>query len=325
MTVRVAAVQVRGDRAPILQRLEWIDRLLAEAQRRGAKLAVMPELALTGYELGEWNFEVAEPVPGGPAVTGLAEIARARDMILVAGLSEREGEHVYNTMAVVGPDGFLGRYRKLHPASAECAYWRPGERAHVLETDLGRLGVGVCADMIRRTPWSVYAAEGVDVVAIGAAWPDYRDATNYPLWREYRAMHVEATRALPERIEREVGAPVVLANACGTSEVMATRFGPKVVTKLAGRSRVVCGGTIAEDPGDHREQVVVADVQRRSTALVTRPARPSPGEPWVAHGSTAFRATFQSVDVVTGYLYKPLYAMSPARMRVRPPARDGSA
>lgn len=315
-------MQVRGDRAPVSLRLQWIDALLADAQRAGAKLAVMPELALTGYELGEWNFEVAEPVPGGPAVSALSEIARARDMILVAGLSEREGEHVYNTMAVVGPGGFLGRYRKLHPASAECAYWRPGASAHVIETDLGRLGVGVCADMIRRTPWSIYASEGVDLVAIGAAWPDYRDATNYPLWHEYRAMHVEATRALPERIEREVGAPVILANACGTSEVMATRFGPKVVTKLAGRSRVVCGGTRAEDPGDQREQVVVADVRKGGALLATRASRPAPTEPWVSHGSGAFRATFQSVDVLTGYLYKPLYAMSPARARVRPPTSE---
>ncbi|WP_169791359.1 carbon-nitrogen hydrolase family protein [Sandaracinus amylolyticus] len=323
MTVRVAAVQVRGDRAPLEQRISWIDALLAEAQRGGAKLAVMPELALTGYELGEWNFEVAEPVPDGPSVHALHELARARDMILVAGLSEREGAHVYNTMAVVGPDGFLGRYRKLHPASAECAYWRAGESAHVIETDLGRLGVGICADMIRRTPWSIYAREGVDLVAIGAAWPDYRDATNYPLWREYRAMHVEATRAMPERIERAVGAPVVLANACGTSEVMATRFGPKVVTKLAGRSRVVCGGTIAEDPGDHREQVVIADVQRGARGVNRTPAAAAPEEPWVNHGSNAFRATFQWVDVVTGYLYRPLYHTTPTRQRayVRPPAR----
>lgn len=310
--IRVAAVQLRGDRAPIDSRLARIDVLLREAASRGAKVAVLPELALTGYELGAWNFEIAEPVPGGPATAGLAELARAHDLIVIAGLSERgEDGEVYNTMACVGPDGFLGRYRKLHPASAECAYWRPGTRAAAIETDVGRIGIGICADMIRRTPWEWYAKAGVELVAIGAAWPDYTGATNYPLGREYRRLHVEATRAMPERIERAVGAPVVMANACGSSEVDVTRFGPRVTATLAGRSRIVCGGTIAEDPGDQREQVIVADVQRGTTIA----KRSTPSDPWVQHGDATFRATFQSVDVLTGYMYTPLYYVGARRAR----------
>jgi N-carbamoylputrescine amidase len=125
---------------------------------------------------------------------------------------------------------------------------------------------------------------------------------------------------MPERIEREVGAPVVMANACGTSEVMATRLGPRVVSRLAGRSRVVCGGTVAEDPGDGLEQVVVADVERGRRRADPSP-RPLPAEPWVAHGSGAFRATFQWVDVVTGYLYRPLYLAATSRAGASPTAR----
>lgn len=305
---------MRGERAPLEDRLARIDALLAEAARKGAKLAVLPELSLTGYELGQWNFEVAEPVPGGPATSGLAELARRHDLIVVAGLSEREEGDVYNTMAVVGPDGFHGRYRKMHPASAECAYWRPGTPAMAMpiRTDLGKIGIGICADMIRRTPWELYAKESVDVVAIGAAWPDYTEATNYPLGREYRRLHVEGLRWLPERIERAVGAPVVMANACGTSEVDVTRFGPRVVSKLGGRSRVVCGGTVAEDPGDGREQVIVADVQRGAHSRIVRS---EPTERWVPHGDATFRATFQSVDVITGYAYKPLYLLGAMRAR----------
>lgn len=312
-TVRVASIQMRGDRAPIEQKLSRIDVRLREAAQKGAELAVLPELALTGYELGDWNFAAAQAVPGGLAVGALGELARFHDLVIVAGLSERDGEHVYNTMAVVGPSGFLGKYRKLHVASAECAYWRAGAPGQApIETDLGRIGVGVCADMTQPTPWSDYAKVGVDLIAIGASWPDYREATNYPLWREYRESHVEGLRQMPERIERLVGAPVVMANACGESEVMVTRFGPKVIAKMGGRSRIVCGGTIIDDGADNQEHVLVGDVELRARIL-ERPLASS--DPWVEHGSAAFRTTFQWVDKVTALFYRPLYYASSERAR----------
>jgi hypothetical protein len=90
-----------------------------------------------------------------------------------------------------------------------------------------------------------------------------------------------------------------------------TRFGPRVTSTLAGRSRVVCGGTIAEDRGDQREQVIVADVQRG----VTIATRATPSERWVPHGDATFRATFQTVDVVTGLMYRPLYYVGARRAR----------
>lgn len=312
-TLRVASIQMRGDRAPLEQKLSRIDVRLREAAGQGARLAVLPELALSGYELGDWNFAAAQRVPDGHAVAALVELARFHDLVVVAGLSEREGDHVYNTMAVVGPDGFLGKYRKIHVASAECAYWRPGAPGQAaIETDLGRIGVGICADMTQPTPWADYAKQGVDLVAIGASWPDYRDATNYPLWREYRESHVEGLRHMPERIERLVGAPVIMANACGDTEVMVTRFGPTVRSRMGGRSRIVCGGTRIDDGADNQEHVLVAAVEIRPRILEHREEQPLP---WVQHGSPAFKTTFQWVDRVTGAFYRPLYFTSRSRSK----------
>jgi N-carbamoylputrescine amidase len=58
---------------------------------------------------------------------------------------EAEGEDFYNTFALATPDGSIaGRVRKDPPASLEAYFYRAGHGPHVIETALGRIGVGIC-------------------------------------------------------------------------------------------------------------------------------------------------------------------------------------
>ena len=57
---------------------------------------------------------IAEPVPDGPSVRALMAIAAEFHIVVAAGLMEIDGDCVYNTYVVVGPDGYLARHRKLH-------------------------------------------------------------------------------------------------------------------------------------------------------------------------------------------------------------------
>ena len=88
-----------------------VDDAIAEAAAQKADLVVLPE-TLTYYATGRTMADCSETVPG-PSTEYFGSLAKRHDMYIVAGLIERDGRLVYNTAALVGPDGKLvGKYRK---------------------------------------------------------------------------------------------------------------------------------------------------------------------------------------------------------------------
>jgi hypothetical protein len=87
--------------------------LVEKAARAGAKLVVLPELCNTDYVFStrEEAFELTKEVPGGPTTAAWQQAAASHAMTIVAGITEREGDLLYNSAVVVGPKGPIGRYR----------------------------------------------------------------------------------------------------------------------------------------------------------------------------------------------------------------------
>jgi predicted amidohydrolase len=85
------------------------------AAQDGADLIVFPECALTGYCFSSLDeaLTVAEPVPG-PSVNAVAALCAELGVYVVLGLLERADDKCFNAVALVGPEGFVGKYRKLH-------------------------------------------------------------------------------------------------------------------------------------------------------------------------------------------------------------------
>jgi predicted amidohydrolase len=111
-TVRVAVAQT----APQLgANLDQIIARLEEAAVEGARLAVFPECALSGYLLDDLEEleRYAEPVPG-PAIRRLAETCTRMQVHTVVGLLERGADALYNSAVLVGPSGLIACYRKAH-------------------------------------------------------------------------------------------------------------------------------------------------------------------------------------------------------------------
>lgn len=150
---------VPGDKAATLAKLEAD---VVEAAAQGCNLVAFPEEALSGSgacaecrrESGpcERHLELAETVPG-PATERIAELARELDVYVVFGLPERDARDprtLYNAAAVVGPEGILGTYRKLHlgalPWVTEGITYAPGTALPVWETRYGPIGVLICYD-----------------------------------------------------------------------------------------------------------------------------------------------------------------------------------
>jgi 5-aminopentanamidase len=173
-SVRVACAQV----APTVGDLVGNRRLARDAVREavsaGARVVVLPELVTSGYV-----FESVEEVRScaesaeGPALRGWSEEAAAGDAIVVGGFCELGADGaLFNSAAVVAASGVLAVYRKIHLWDREPLFFEPGsEPAPVVETSVGRIGVGVCYDMNFPEVARGLALAGADLVALPANFP----------------------------------------------------------------------------------------------------------------------------------------------------------
>jgi predicted amidohydrolase len=147
--VRVGAAQFEhrdGDKAHNLAR---IDDLAGRAARQGAEIVSFHECSVTGYTFlrrldRAALARLAEPVPDGPSTAALIGLARRHGLVLMAGLIEAEGDRLYKTCVTVGPEGFITRFRKLHPFINPNIV--PGDGYHVIELRGMCAGFLVCYD-----------------------------------------------------------------------------------------------------------------------------------------------------------------------------------
>ena len=141
--------------------------LLVEAARQRADLVVLPE-TLTYYGTGKSMAECAETVPG-PSTAYFGELARQHAFYVVVGLVEREGSTLYNTAALIGPEGQLvGKYRKVSlPRSEIEAGLTPGQDYPVFDTRFGKVGLMICYDGFFPEVARALSVQGAEVIA----WP----------------------------------------------------------------------------------------------------------------------------------------------------------
>ncbi|QJP14723.1 hydratase [Starkeya sp. ORNL1] len=171
--VRVACIQMEprfGDTATnVAHSVELIER----AADAAAKLIVLPELANTGYvfETREEAFALAETIPGGPTSIAWSEVAARRGLHIVAGITERAGTALYNSAVVIGPEGHIGTYRKMHLWGAENLFFEPGNNGFpVFHTAIGRIGVAICYDGWFPETYRLQALQGADIICVPTNW-----------------------------------------------------------------------------------------------------------------------------------------------------------
>lgn len=136
--------------------LKKIKAAIAQAASLGVDILAFPELALSGYECAatgcRMHHDLAETIPG-PATEEIAALARRHEMYVTFGMPERDpadSSVCYISCPLIGPDGLVGTYRKLHiappPLFTEEQCFRGGTELPVFETRFGRIGIQICAD-----------------------------------------------------------------------------------------------------------------------------------------------------------------------------------
>src|SRR5271170_8376499 len=142
-TTRVAAVSMNGFLGEPERVLAGIGRWCERAAAEKVELVLFPELVVHGHCTPN-TWDLAEPVPDGPSVRRLTEIAKRHNLIVCAGLSEKERDIVFNTQVLVGPDGYIGKQRKLHLSRDEVFYYKGGREISVFDIGPCKVGTVIC-------------------------------------------------------------------------------------------------------------------------------------------------------------------------------------
>ena len=159
--------------------MEYIDKAAAE----GARLIVFPEQSLQGYLTDLWampksdldyQYENAEVLPTGEATTALIAKAKETNMYIIYGLTEKDpcdDTVLYNSMALVGPEGYIGSYRKVHLPGDELHIYTKGTDFPVYETEIGKIGMLICYDKSFPESTRELAVGGAELLVMSTAWP----------------------------------------------------------------------------------------------------------------------------------------------------------
>ncbi|MBS7622024.1 carbon-nitrogen hydrolase family protein [Candidatus Bathyarchaeota archaeon] len=169
----------RGDKRANIQKIE---EYTERAKRQGAELVIFPELSLTGYTIRDELYELAEKIPG-PSTNAIEKIARKCKVYIVFGMPELSAKAqatIYNSAVLVGPEGYIGKYRKMHlPTHSvfeEKRYFRPGYQAGTFETAIGKIGLIICYDIFFPEVCRLTRLEGAQMIICISASPSVRKA-----------------------------------------------------------------------------------------------------------------------------------------------------
>ena len=216
------------------------------AAAQGARIVVLPELANTGYVFASRAeaFSLAEPVPAGPTSQAWIAAAARLGIYIVAGITEQDGQRLYNAAVVIGPQGYLGTFRKLHLWGDEHLFFEAGDRGlPVFDTEYGKLGVIICYDGWFPEVYRLMAMQGVDIVCMPTNWvPMPAQDTRHPTMANTLAM--------------------ASAHSNGLNIVCADRVGVERGQPFLGQSLIVSsqGWPLAGPASDDAEEILYAPI-----------------------------------------------------------------
>lgn len=140
--------------------------MLEDAARQRADLVVLGETLTYAFRKPRVEIaDAAEPIPG-PSSDWFVAQARRHNFYIVAGLVERAGALVYNTAVLAGPEGLVGKYRKVTLPRGEWTHGVcPGSEYPVFRTRFGKVGIMICYDGFYPEVARQLSARGAEILA----------------------------------------------------------------------------------------------------------------------------------------------------------------
>ena len=163
--MKTGFVQFRPVLGDVNTNLQTIDRLVRSVEQ--ADLLVLPELCNSGYNFSskEQAWDTSEEIAKSAFVDRMTELCGELQLHIVAGINERDGDKLYNSAVLVGPNGVVGKYRKMHLFMNEKDIFQPGDLGlPVFDIGWARIGLLICFDWVFPEAWRILALEGADIV-----------------------------------------------------------------------------------------------------------------------------------------------------------------
>lgn len=170
---------------------------------RGVSLAVLPEMFSCGFDNNRLKDHACQT---GPILDRLSGFARVHGMAIAGSLPELENGIVYNTLYFMDTDGSVkGCYRKLHlfRLTDEHLFYGAGDKAVILDTSFGRVGLMICYDLRFPELARHLFLAGAKMVIVSAQWPKRR---------QHHWCHLTVARAIENQLF------MVCSNRIGTDE-----------------------------------------------------------------------------------------------------------
>jgi predicted amidohydrolase len=166
MKANIGVIQFRPELNEPEENISILRPLLDSA--RDCSLVILPELSNSGYNFNgfEEAWKCAEIIGDkGTFQEFLVDAARKNGNHIISGINEREGDKLYNTAILAGPEGILGKYRKLHLFMKEKEIFQKGDVGFPV-FNLGEFSIGImiCFDYLFPEPWRIMAQKGADLI-----------------------------------------------------------------------------------------------------------------------------------------------------------------
>jgi len=166
MHAKVSIIQFQPALAEPEENVRRLEPLFDEVE--GNRLVILPELSNSGYNFKDYEeaFLCSEVIgKNGIFQDFLLQQARMKNIFIVSGINEREGDELFNTAIILGPGGILGKYRKIHLFMGEKDIFQKGN-AGLPVFNLGdfKIGIMICFDYLFPEPWRIMAQKGADLI-----------------------------------------------------------------------------------------------------------------------------------------------------------------
>jgi N-carbamoylputrescine amidase len=304
--LRVAGIQAQASLGQTDKNLAHFTPLIEQAAQQGAKLIVLPELAASGYSMSKLIWNSAER-RDGPTVRWLQEVSKRLGVYVGIGFIEADGEDFFNTYALGAPDGRVAGFVRKTMAERNCFRCAPG--SHVIATDIGRIGVGICADNLFVPNLYRMQDNDADILLMPHAAPVAFKSGGLVSEKDIVHGRQSLSQMAPDRAQR-VGLPTVFVNQVGPRGAMMTpdKFHLGGYSTLADRD-----GKILAQLDECGEGVMIADVQLDPSQKVKTRAK--------AHGTygggfvTPHPFLFEAICYTDAFLYGLKYRFSADRRR----------
>jgi len=269
MEFKLALIQMSVEGGNKDRNLAHAEELIGEAAENGADLTLLPEAMDLGWTHPSSQTD-AEPIPEGEPCKRLTRAALEHGIYVCSGLTEKTRGAIFNSSVIIDRrGGLLCLHRKINELTIGHEYYGQGDRLNVIDTEIGTLGLMICADAFAKDQvlGRSLCYMGAEVILSPSAWavPADHDNATTPYGQEWRDAYMP--------VAKEFSTWIV-----GVSNVGRIPSGPWAGRKCIGCSLVIGpdGREVLQGPyGVEAETILYVDIN-----VVKRPTR---GCGWVEY------------------------------------------